>query len=692
MPESFRTRLQHAWNAFKSFENPAARKYQDLGMSYSLRPDRVRLTLGNERTIISSIYTRIGIDVAAIDVRHVRLDQNGRYIETVKSGLNECLTISANIDQTGRAFMQDVVMSMFDEGVVAIVPVETSYDPTTTGTYEINSLRTGKILEWFPKHVRLRLYNDKTGKHEEIILPKETVAIVENPLFAVMNEPNSTLKRLVHKLNLLDAIDEQSGSGKLDLIIQLPYGIRSEALRERAERRRKDVEEQLANSKFGIAYSDGTEKITQLNRPVENNIMAEIEYLTTTLYSQLGMTKEVFEGNADEQMMLNYYNRTIEPILTAITESMKRTFLTKTARTQGQSIAFFRDPFRLVPINDLADIADRFTRNEILTSNEVRSIIGYKPDMDPRADELRNKNISAANDQLPGQVAPGEAVTDAGQGMAEEEMLDENGEPIEPELDPEEEAATIADYEEMIAQIDELDDELDEIEGEIGGTVKHYASKYYDPQKAHEYYMRTRELKGRTSRLTDEGKAAASYVKKTLAEQRRQKVDTHSRFTKERIADSAKTKSQTIETSSQRTKDQIAKERAKTKVDVENYKQQTQAKIDTIRKSIKGRKLTDAQKVRYQEEIASLRADNKAKRESLQADLSQFSTGLREEHKKVSAGAREQHSTTSSRLREEHKAYREQAKAEEQEAYAQELQKITSDASFQKPKKSKKKK
>lgn len=395
--ESFRNRLQHAWNTF--LNRDPTYKYEDRGMGSTHRPDRVRLFISNERSIISSIYNRIGIDAAAITIRHVRLDQNERYIETLKTGLNEALTLNANLDQTGRAFIQDVVMSMCDEGCVAIVPVDTTINPIESGSYDVQTMRTAKILEWFPSSVRVRLYNEKTGMKEDITLPKNVVAIIENPLYAVMNESNSTLKRLITKLNLLDAIDQQSGSGKLDLIIQLPYVIKTAARREQAENRRKDIEAQLSGSKYGIAYTDGTEKVTQLNRPAENNLMAQIEYLTSMLYSQLGLTESIFDGTADEKTMLNYYNRTVEPILSAITDEMKRKFLTKTARTQNQSIEFSRDPFKLVPVTELANIADKFTRNEILSSNEMRSVVGYKPSSDPRADELRNKNLNAEKDQ-----------------------------------------------------------------------------------------------------------------------------------------------------------------------------------------------------------------------------------------------------------------------------------------------------
>ena len=398
MGMSFGSRLKHAWNAFTGTDYTT---YQDVGPGYSSRPDRIRLTRGNERSIITSVYNRIALDVAALNVQHIRLDENGRFLSVIQDGLNPCLTVEANIDQTARAFIQDIVVSMLDEGCVAIVPVDTTYDPSVTGSYDIQTMRVGKILDWYPQHVRVRLYNERTGTKENILVPKSTVAIVENPLYAVVNEPNSTMQRLIRKLNLLDVIDEQSGSGKLDLIIQLPYVIKTEARRQQAENRRKDIEAQLSGTKYGIAYADGTERITQLNRSVNNNLMSQIEYLTSMLYSQLGITQSILDGTADEKTMLNYNNRTIEPIISAIVDEMKRKFLTKTARSQSQSISFFRDPFKLVPVNDIAEIADKFTRNEIMTSNEIRQVIGMKPSDDPRADELRNKNLSAPSESEP---------------------------------------------------------------------------------------------------------------------------------------------------------------------------------------------------------------------------------------------------------------------------------------------------
>jgi len=394
----FTSRIQHAWNAFMNKDPTYG--YRDIGMGYSYRPDRVRLTRGNERSIITAIYNRIAIDASSVNMNHTRLDENERYVSDMDSGLNSCLSLSANIDQTGRAFIQDVVMSMLDEGCVAIVPVDTTFNPEISGAYDISTMRTGKILDWYPAHVKVKVYNEKTGKKEDLLLQKSTVAIIENPFYSVMNEPNSTMQRLIRKLNMLDAIDEQSSSGKLDLIIQLPYVIKTEARRRQAEERRKDIEMQLAGSKYGIAYADGTERITQLNRPVDNNLMSQIEYLTSMLYSQLGITQSILDGTADDKTMLNYYNRTIEPILSAIADEMKRKFLTKTARSQMQSISFFRDPFKLVPVNEISEIADKFTRNEIMTSNEIRQVVGMKPSDDPKADELRNKNLSQSKAEI----------------------------------------------------------------------------------------------------------------------------------------------------------------------------------------------------------------------------------------------------------------------------------------------------
>lgn len=391
-------RLKHAFNAFM---NRDPTYYRNIGSGYSIRPDRPRLSRGNERSIVTSIFNRIAIDVSSIDIKHCRLDNNGRFIEEIDSGLNNCLGLEANIDQTGRAFIQDTVMSMLDEGCVAIVPVDTTLNPKITNSYDILSMRTGKIIEWYPAHVKVRVYNDKTGEKEDIILPKKQVGIIENPLYAVVNEPNSNMQRLIRKLSLLDVTDEQTASGKLDLIIQLPYAVKSDLRKRQADDRVKAIEDQLATNKYGIAYIDGTEKVTQLNRSVENNLLKQIEYLTGMAFSQIGITQSILDGTADEKTMLNYYNRTIDPIISVIVDEMKRKFLTKTARSQQQSILYFRDPFKLVPVNDIAEIADKFTRNEIMTSNEIRQIVGMKPSDDPKADKLRNSNISQSKEEDP---------------------------------------------------------------------------------------------------------------------------------------------------------------------------------------------------------------------------------------------------------------------------------------------------
>lgn len=405
------TRLAHAWNAFTS-RDPT--RYIITGPGYSSRPDRPRLSRGNEKSIATSIFNRIALDVSSVSIKHCRLDKNGRYVEDIDSGLNNCLNLEANKDQTGRAFIQDVVLSMLDEGCVALVPVETTLDPKSSNSYQIDSMRTGKITEWYPDMVRVRLYNDRTGEKEEILLPKNQVAIIENPLYAVVNEYNSTMQRLIRKLSLLDVTDEQTASGKLDLIIQLPYVIKTETRREQAERRRKDIIDQLAGSQYGIAYTDGTEKITQLNRSLENNLLKQVEYLTNMVYSQLGITQSVLDGTADEKTMLNYMNRTVEPIISAIVDELKRKFLTKTARSQLQSIVYFRDPFRLVPVNDIAEIADKFTRNEIMTSNEIRQIVGMQPSKDPKADKLVNSNISQAKQDMSQTSSATEAYEEGG--------------------------------------------------------------------------------------------------------------------------------------------------------------------------------------------------------------------------------------------------------------------------------------
>ena len=423
MAESLLNRVKRGWNAFMNKDPTIRRNTFDFGYGANLRPDRMRFTRGNEKSIVTAVFNRIAIDVAQIDIRHCKLDDDERFLEVIKSDMNNCFELEANIDQSGRAFFQDVVLSMFDEGCVAIVPVDTSDNPNETGSYDIETMRVGRIIEWFPQKVKLRVYNDRTGKKEDIVMNKRACAIIENPLYAVMNEPNSTLQRLIRKLNLLDVIDEKNSSGKLDMIIQLPYIIKTEARRQQAEQRRNDIEKQLASTKYGIAYTDGTEKIVQLNRPIENNLMSQIEFLTSMLYSQLGISKEILDGTASEQQILNYTNRSIEPVISAIVDEMKRKFLTKTARTQHQSIEYFKDPFKLVPVSQIAEIADKMTRNEIMTSNEIRQIIGMKPSNDPEADELRNKNLNKSNDEIQEDLGEqlGQEVAENGGGEVEAE-------------------------------------------------------------------------------------------------------------------------------------------------------------------------------------------------------------------------------------------------------------------------------
>lgn len=458
MENSLRSRLKHAWNAFNN-RDPTT-NFRPSGEAYYYRPDRPRFTRGNERSIVTSVYNRIALDASAISIQHVRLDDNGRFSSVIDSGLNQCLNLDANVDQTGRAFLQDAVMSMLDEGCVALVPVDTDLSPDDTDSYKILSIRTGKIIEWRPEHVKVRVYNERIGRQEDILVPKSTVAIVENPLYAVINEPNSTMQRLIHKLSLMDVTDEQTASGKLDLIIQLPYVIKTEARQKQAEDRRKSIEMQLASSKYGIAYTDGTEHITQLNRSVENNLMKQVEYLTNMLYSQLGITQTILDGTADDKTMLNYYNRTIEPIISAIVDEMKRKFLTKTARSQKQSIMFFRDPFKLVPVNDIAEIADKFTRNEIMTSNEIRSIIGMKPNDDPKADELRNSNIAQAKEEMTDQPALDQE-SGATDGSESELSASDNDGIVEELL-----SSLEAEIDKIISNYDDDDSEEDEDEEE----------------------------------------------------------------------------------------------------------------------------------------------------------------------------------------------------------------------------------
>lgn len=626
----------------------------DIGPANYGKPDRIFLTRGAERTIITSIYNRIALDVSSIKIQHVKLDENDRYMGVVNSPLNNCLTLQPNIDQTARAFFQDVVLSMFDEGCVAIVPIDTDRDPET-GSFDVETMRVGKIVEWYPRHVKVEAYNDITGQREQVIFSKETCAIIENPFYAVMNAPNSTMQRLIRKLSLLDILDEKTGQGKLDIFIQLPYTIKTEARRQQAENRRKEIENQLASSKYGIAYTDGTEHITQLNRPAENSLLSQIEYLTNMVYSQLGINTGILDGTANEETMLNYYSRLIEPIAAAIADAIKIAFLTKTARTQRQSIKYFRDPFNLVPVSNIAEIADKFTRNEIMTSNEIRQIIGMKPSSDPNADKLRNSNIASPN----GQEQPQE------EGLTSE--ISEEGEDDE---------SAILDFEqflEAIKSLDSVDDDLDALQAEVDGDeLKHYASPYYDPQKAHEYYERTKKLKGRksTAGLNDEGKAAAKYVKQQIDAEKKQKIQSSKELQNKNI----KTSSDTTKTSRKQAQEKKA---ATIKANSERLK----TEVASLRNSYKGLSKEEraAKKEQINSKIADLRAKNKAEREKLSAEYKAYADKLTSTHKDYSTSERKAHKERSDQYRKE-----------ADEKYEAELEKMRGDSSMQKVSKKKK--
>ena len=710
-------RFQSAWNAFMN-KDPTEYRYKDIGISSGFRPDRPRFTRGNEKTIVTSVYNRIAIDVSAITFEHVRLDDNDRFISVIDSGLNRCLTIEANKDQTGRAFMQDVVMSMLDEGVVAIVPIDTTTDPWVTTSFDIRSVRTAKITDWYPDYVKVRVYNDRDGQMYDKVVPKATTCIIENPLYAIMNEPNSTLQRLIRKLSLLDIIDEQSGSGKLDLIIQLPYLIKSPARKQQAEDRRKDIEMQLSSSKYGIAYTESTEKVTQLNRPLENKLLAQIEYLTSMLYSQLGITTTIMDGTADEQTMLNYQNRTIEPFATAIVDEMKRKFLSKTAMTQKQSIYYFKDPFRLVPITQLAELADVFSRNEILSSNEWRQIVGLKPVDTDRANELVNKNMPAEDTGFPMDAVQAE---EAAAPMTEEEYL------------------------QNVGQLDDLDEELDDLEKSLNHSEKvdtlvhaQYASKYYDPVKAHEYYMKNRELKNRrsTKSLNEEGRYTAQYIKERLNSERDSKINQHLQETNSNIssnntktaagiASSKKSLDSSVENNRSQLNAQIKSntekmnsdlktERESMKSVISSHAAATQSKIKQLQKMLSnmGPKQRAARREEFASQIDALREENAQKREQLQSAFGEYSNKAREEnsaknsserqktneenkklkeqHSESSAKLRDENSKENSKLKEAHSNTKKELNAEYEEKYLNELDKIKQDERYKAPEKVKK--
>ena len=695
MASTFGARLKHAWNAFKRDPNDITkREFRDIGQSYMYRPDRLRLTRGPDKTIIASIYNRIAMDVAAIKIEHVKLDDEGRFIHTINSPLNRCLSLEANIDQTGRTFIQDAVLTMLDSGCVAMVPIDTDVDPTDEDgiRFDIYALRVATITQWFPKHVQVDIYNEVTGSHSQYTLPKAMLAIVENPFYPIMNEPNSTMQRLIRKLTLLDAIDEQTSSGKLDMIIQLPYVIRTDDKRRQAEARRKDLERQLAESKYGVAYADGTEKIVQLNKPLENNLLSTIEYLTSMLYSQLGITTGVLDGSADENTMLNYNNRIVEPILSALSDEMKRKFLTKTARTQHQSIKFFIQPFRALPISQVADLANSLARNEIVTPNEFRQILGLKPADNPSADELHNANMPGEEGQ---QMMPG--------------MENQNGE----------EMAALPD--DPIEAADDLDSQLDELEELLNHsalqhylpTPAQYASPYYDPEKAHEYYMKNRELKERksTARLNEKGHEVADYVKSQVEAERDSKLEAHSADTASQL-ETLKTNKQTQTEQNQSATsaeiDTLKSNRDTSYENLANNKEaqvktrqaQTQNAVNNLTRQLKAMnsEQRSAHKEEIMEKIASLREQNAEDRAQIEADyqedrsseaakFKEGSTEARAVQKSTQAVINENYSKSVSELKASSKAETAKIKDEYMEKWLTELDRIKTIPEYLKPEK-----
>lgn len=737
MELSFANRLKHAWNVFKSRDPTDERRMRDwsYGGLDGYRPGYISGAYYNalsDKSIVAVLKNRIAVDAAQVVIQHVRLDENDRYLETIDSGLNRCLNLEANIDQTGRAFRLNIFLSLLDEGAVALVPIDTTFDPEISGTYSINNMRVGRIVEWRSKMVKVNVYNENTGLREDIIVPKKIVAIVENPFYSIMNEPNSTFQRLTHKLALLDAVDEQSSSGKLDLIIQLPYVVKTEQKRQQAEIRRNEIERQLSGSKYGIAYTDGTEHIQQLNRPLENNLLGQIQYLTDLAYSQVGITPEILNGTADPKTMLNYNNRVIEPLVAAVADSMKRTFLTKTAISQKQSIEYFKDPLSLIPMDQIAEIADKLTRNEIVTSNEIRQAIGMKPSDDPNADMLRNKNLY---DTTGGPMA-----------YQQEEEADISDEEVEGEEEVEEEPMTEEEYLELVKQLDDVDKQLDDLEKSVNSdSVKHsdddlehaydpvYRKWYYEnfeKEGAHKDYERSS-----TKGLNEEGRAAARYAREHYNADRNAKINAHKVQTDSQVEASKNSTSQRAEASregmnaaieaskanrdrmiesSKANRDRsIETRRERMKSEVESHKNQMQSRIDALKDYLKGLDKSEKanQREMINEEIAQLRADNKAKREELSEEFksqrndlnelhkmtadaerqshSNKSNKLREEHKETTTKLKQEHQDTSNKLKQEHKDYSQQVRDEYKRMYEEELEQIKSQAKYQATKKSK---
>jgi hypothetical protein len=690
MPIDLFNRAKNAWNAFINNKDPTKKaKEYGAGTETYYRPDRARPSRGAERSIVNSVYNRISVDVASVDIRHVRLDENDRYLETIESDLNDCLSLSANIDQTGRSFIQDAVMSMLDEGCIAVVPIDTDTDPDETGSIQIYSMRTAKIIAWKPNSVRVRVYNDRTGQYGELDYLKANVLILENPFYSIMNEPNSTMQRLIRKLSLLDTVDEQSSAGKLDLIIQLPYTVRSELRKQQADERKKAIEQQLAGSKYGIAYIDSTEHITQLNRAVENNLMSQIEYLTNMVYSQLGITAEILNGTADEKTMLNYNNRIIEPILSTIIGEMKRKWLSKTARTQKQSFMFFRDPFKLVPISNIAEIADKFTRNEIMTSNEVRQIVGMKKSDDPGADELRNKNLNQSIAETEEQMIP--------------ELQNEMQDVSAGDLD-----AAQNDFDGAMAEMDEFDRKLSEMEKDLNGTVQHsalygiaesedfddwlqhYASPYYDPVKAHEYYMKHRELVGRnsTSGLNKEGQDMAAHIKKNIDSELQSKIASSKSRMETDVNSSTDRKNAIVSRASDKMAKDIERFRNQTALAREAHSKAMNSRIESLQKEISGGGKTDAQKKSIQEKIAKLREENSKKRDELTQNFNNLSNKAKADNASTAGNARAKSAEEVSKSKSQHSENVAKLKEEYSTKFGDEINKLK-DAGYAKEEKSK---
>ena len=640
-------RLAHAWNAFKGNDYISTQN-RVTGPAYSFRPDQYHFNTYNEKSIVTAVLTRIAIDCSMVNIEHARVDENENYVGMIKSKLNDCLKIDANVDQTGRAFMLDAVYSLLDEGVVAIVPVEPDINPKMTSGFDVTKLRTGKVLQWYPKDVQVRVFNEDKGIAEDIILPKKMVCLPENPFYQIMNEPNSTVKRVTRILNKLDILNEQNTSGKLALIIQLPYDLKSPARQERAEHRRKLIEQQLAGSKYGIAYIDSTERITQINRAIENNMLSQVEYFMKLLYSQFGISENVMNGTADEEEMAIYYDRVVNPIMASISEEMTRKFLSKTARTQKQVVWYFRDPFDLIPVGKVAEIADTFIRNEILTKNEVRGLIGFKPSDDPAADQLQNPNLyPTEGGEMMDPMASEEEVADV---QSEIDSLDEYDAQLD-ELENSLSQSAFAAYDNFLSQSGIGFNDL--TESEFSSYIQHYASKYYDPVYAHEYYEKHKKLKGR-NHLSEKGKEVADYVTKKINEERDKEISS-SKSKTSRSLESAKNKHSSTVESSRNTRDRnIEAKKNATKQAVENHKAQMDNQIQQLRDQLAtwGKSGLKGKSKEVRQKIARLREENNEAKAKLQDELSSYSYSEREAHGTRTASSKSEYDKSSSSIRE----------------------------------------